>query len=72
MGILSSYLMRSILISTMLVLLVLLALVGLFEFIKQLEDIQGNYELPQALLFDVTDCRVNRFTARTRQSCKQQ
>jgi lipopolysaccharide export system permease protein len=51
MGLLSSYLMRSILISTMLVLLVLLALVGLFEFIKQLEDIQGNYELPQALLF---------------------
>ncbi len=51
MGILSSYLMRSILISTLLVLLVLLALVGLFEFIKQLEDIQGSYGLPQALLF---------------------
>jgi lipopolysaccharide export system permease protein len=51
MGLLSSYLMRSILISTLLVLIVLLALVGLFEFIQQLEDIQGSYGLPQALLF---------------------
>lgn len=51
MGILSNYLMRSIIASTLLVLLVLLALIGLFEFIKQLEDIQGNYNMPQALLF---------------------
>ncbi len=51
MGILSSYLMRTIIISTLLVLLVLLALVGLFEFIKQLEDIRGGYGIPQALLF---------------------
>jgi len=51
MGILSSYLMRSILSSTMLVLLVLLALAGLFEFISQLEDTQGDYGIPQALLF---------------------
>jgi lipopolysaccharide export system permease protein len=51
MGILSSYLMRTILSSTMLVLLVLLALAGLFEFIAQLEDTQGNYGIPQALLF---------------------
>ncbi len=51
MGILSSYLMRTIIVSTLLVLLVLLALVGLFEFIKQLEDIRGAYGIPEALLF---------------------
>lgn len=51
MGLLSNYLMRSILTSTLLVLLVLLALAGLFEFISQLEGTQGNYGVPQALLF---------------------
>ncbi len=51
MGLLSSYLMRSILISTLLVMMVLLALAGLFEFISQLENTQGNYGVPQALLF---------------------
>ncbi len=51
MGLLSSYLMRSILASTVLVMLVLLALAGLFEFISQLEDTRGNYGIPQALLF---------------------
>ena len=51
MGLLSAYLMRSILISTVLVLVVLLVLAGLFEFISQLEDTQGNYGVPQALLF---------------------
>jgi lipopolysaccharide export system permease protein len=51
MGLLSSYLMRSILASTLLVLLVLLVLAGLFEFISQLEDTRGNYGVPQALLF---------------------
>ena len=51
MGILSNYLMRSILASTLLVLLVLLALAGLFEFISQLEDTRGNYGVPQALLY---------------------
>jgi lipopolysaccharide export system permease protein len=51
MGLLSSYLMRSILTSTLLVLLVLLSLAGLFEFISQLEDTRGNYGTPQALLF---------------------
>jgi len=51
MGILSGYLMRSILASTLLVMLVLLALAGLFEFISQLDDTQGNYGVPQALLF---------------------
>lgn len=51
MGILSAYLLRTILASTMLVLLVLLALAGLFEFIAQLEDTQGKYGIPQALLY---------------------
>jgi lipopolysaccharide export system permease protein len=51
MGLLSSYLMRSILISTVLVLVVLLVLAGLFEFISQLEDTQGNFGVPQALLY---------------------
>ena len=50
-GILSQYLMRTILTSTALVLVVLLALAGLFEFIAQLEDIEGNYKTPQAILF---------------------
>ena len=51
MGILSGYLMRSILTSTVLVLLVLLALAGLFELISQLDDTRGNYGVPQAVLF---------------------
>jgi lipopolysaccharide export system permease protein len=45
--------MRAILTSTLLVLLVFLALAGLFEFIGQLEGVQGNYGIPQALLFSV-------------------
>ena len=53
MGLLSSYLMRSILASTLLVLLVLLSLAGLFEFISQLEDTRGNYGVPQALLYSL-------------------
>ena len=51
MSILTSYLMRSILASTMLVLLVFLALAGLFEFIGQLGSKQGSFGIPQALLF---------------------
>jgi len=51
MSLLATYLMRSILTSTLLVLLVLLALAGLFEFIGQLDTTQGNYQIPQALLF---------------------
>lgn len=50
-GILSQYLMRTILTSTALVLVVLLALAGLFEFIGQLDDVQGEYKTPQAILF---------------------
>ncbi|MEJ2298087.1 MAG: LPS export ABC transporter permease LptG [Woeseiaceae bacterium] len=53
MTILSLYLMRAILASTALVLIVLLAIAGLFEFIGQLDDIQGNYQTPQAILYTV-------------------
>ena len=51
MTLLANYLMRAILTSTLLVMLVLLALAGLFEFIGQLESTQGSYGIPQALLF---------------------
>lgn len=51
MSILTAYLLRTILSSTLLVLLVLLALAGLFEFIGQLDNVQGDFGIPQALLF---------------------
>ena len=51
MNILSQYMMRTIVASTVLVLVVLLALAGLFEFIAELDDTQGNYQTPQAILF---------------------
>ena len=51
MKLLSQYMMRTILASTALVLVVLLALAGLFEFIAELDDIQGDYQTPQAILF---------------------
>ncbi len=50
-GILTAYLFRTILGSTLLVLLVLLALAGLFEFIGQLDNVQGDFGIPQALMF---------------------
>lgn len=50
-SILSQYLMRTILAGTALVLLVLLALAGLFEFIAELDDTQGDYQTPQAVLY---------------------
>ena len=53
MTLLANYLMRAILTSTLLVMLVLLALAGLFEFIGQLESTQGSFGTPQALLFAV-------------------
>jgi len=53
MTVLSAYLMRAILTSTSLVMLVLLALAGLFEFIGQLDMIQSSFQIPQALLFTV-------------------
>jgi len=51
MSLLTGYLMRTILSGTAMVLLVLLSLAGLFEFISQLEDTQGDYGIPQALLY---------------------
>jgi len=52
-NILSVYLTRAILMRTLLVLLVLLVLAGLFEFIGQLKATQGDYGVPQALLYAV-------------------
>ena len=51
MSIVSSYLVRTILKTTLLVLGVLLALAGLFEFIGELDDAEGSYGAMQALLF---------------------
>lgn len=51
MTILNQYLMRAILTSTALVLFVLLALAGLFEFIAELDDVQNAYQTPQAILY---------------------
>mgnify|MGYP001816285394 FL=1 len=53
MNLLTQYLTRTILASTTLVLVVLLAIAGLFEFIAQLDDLEGNYQTPQAILFAV-------------------
>ena len=50
-NILSQYMLRTIMTSTALVLVVLLALAGLFEFIAELDDTQGNYQTPQAILY---------------------
>ena len=50
-GILSQYMMRTILASTALVLVVLLALAGLFEFIAELDDTRGDYQTAQAILY---------------------
>ncbi|MDH3304604.1 MAG: LPS export ABC transporter permease LptG [Gammaproteobacteria bacterium] len=50
-AILSQYLMRTILTSTALVLVVLLALAGLFEFIAELDDTQARYETPQVISY---------------------
>ncbi len=51
MNVLSRYLMRTILLSTLLVLLVLLSLAILFEFIGQVDDVRGDFGILQALLF---------------------
>jgi lipopolysaccharide export system permease protein len=50
-SILTRYLMRSILTSSALVLVVLLALAALFEFIAELDDVRNDYRTPQVLLF---------------------
>ena len=53
MNLLSRYLMRTILQSTVLVLGVLLALAGLFQFIGNLDDVRGDYQMPQVFLYSV-------------------
>lgn len=53
MSILSGYLMRTILASTLLVLMVLLALATLFEFIGELDNKMGDYGVPQALMYSI-------------------
>jgi len=52
-GILTQYLMRAILMATALVLIVLMALAGLFEFIGELDDTRGDYQTAQAVLYTV-------------------
>ena len=51
MTLLSQYLMRTILASTALVLVVLLAIAGLFEFIGELDDILGDYQTAQVIMY---------------------
>ena len=53
MRLLTGYLTRTIVMSTLLVLTVLLALAALFEFIGQLEDVQHRYGIPQALIYSL-------------------
>ncbi len=43
--------MRAIIAATALVLVVLLALAGLFEFIAELDDVQGDYKTPRVVLY---------------------
>ena len=50
-GILSQYMMRAIFATTSLVLVVLLALAGLFEFIAELDDVQGDYQTPLVVVY---------------------
>ncbi len=50
-SILSQYMMRAILAATALVLVVLLALAGLFEFIAELDDTRGDYQTPRVILY---------------------
>ncbi len=52
-GILTQYLTRAIFASTAMVLLVLLALAGLFEFIAELDDTRGDYQTPQVVLYSL-------------------
>jgi len=49
--ILSQYMMRAIIAATVLVLIVLLALAGLFELIAELDDTQGAYQTPRVVLY---------------------
>lgn len=53
MNLLSRYLMTTILSGTFLVLIVLLALAALFQFIGNMDDVQGDFELPLVLLYSL-------------------
>jgi len=50
---LTGYLMRTIVSGTLLVLTVLLGIAALFEFIGQLEDVQGGYGLREAISYSL-------------------
>jgi len=50
-GILSKYMLRAIIAATALVLIVLLALAGLFEFIAELDDTQADYQTPAVIVY---------------------
>jgi len=50
-SILSKYLMRTIVMGSALVLFVLLAIAGLFEFIAEIDDVRGDYQTPEAILY---------------------
>jgi len=52
-GILSQYMMRTIVKSTGLVLVVLLALAGLIDFISELDDTRGDYQTTEAALYSL-------------------
>lgn len=53
MSLLSRYLMRTILSGTLLVLVVLLALAALFQFIGNLDDVQGEFDMLQVLIYSL-------------------
>lgn len=53
MNLLTGYLMRTILSSTFLVLAVLLALAGLFQFIGNLDDVQGDFGMLQVFIYSM-------------------
>ena len=52
-AILTGYLTRTVLASSAMVLVVLLALAGLFELIAELDDVQNSYQTPQAIQFSL-------------------
>ena len=61
-GILTQYMMRAIITTTALVLLVLLALAGLFDFISELDDMQGGYQSAQVVLFTLLRLPLSAFS----------
>ena len=82
-GILSQYMMRTILSSTALVLVVLLGLAGLFEFIAELDDTHGATTRPrrsflyivaaaQPRVRNAAGCGANRVASGSRRPGRQQ